>query len=147
MATLYNRAIPSQRRVLRIVEGAVKNAADAHPEIKFTPRIARSIAKRAAGTLTAQWPDVLAAQMPSVRADEKPGASVGAPTSHRSRGSGRGSRTDYDPRSPLRFLWNRFSVEVGLAKRAGRTERAEAFIEILRAIDAQLANGQGPQQR
>lgn len=61
MSSLYNRASPAQGRVLRIVEGAIKNAADAHSEIKVSPRLRRSIAKRAAGTLTAQWPDVLAA--------------------------------------------------------------------------------------
>ncbi len=136
MATLYNRATASQRRVLRIVEGAVKNVADCHPELKLTPRVCRSIAKRAAGTLTAQWPDVLAAKRPSERADETPGASVGAPTSHRSRGSERGRGQLYNPRPQLRFLWNRFAGEVALAKRTGRTERAEAFIDVLRAIDA-----------
>jgi hypothetical protein len=62
MVTLYKRATPAQARILRIVEGAVKNAADAHPELKISPHYRRSIAKRAAGTLTAQWPDVLAAK-------------------------------------------------------------------------------------
>lgn len=61
MTSLYNRASPPQARVLRIIEGAIKNAADAHDEIRVSPRHRRSIAKRAAGTLTAQWPDVLAA--------------------------------------------------------------------------------------
>lgn len=61
MTSLYNRATPQQARVLRIIEGAIKNAAHAHEEIKVSPRFRRSIAKRAAGTLTAQWPEVLAA--------------------------------------------------------------------------------------
>lgn len=61
MTSLYNRASPPQAHVLRIVEGAIKNAAHAHEEIKVSPRHRRSIAKRAAGTLTAQWPEVLAA--------------------------------------------------------------------------------------
>lgn len=59
MTTLYRRATPQQRRVLRIVEGAVRNAAHAHG-LTLPPRFARSVAKRAAGTLTAQWPDALA---------------------------------------------------------------------------------------
>ena len=67
MASLYRRATPSQQRILRIVEGAVKNASDAHPEVLISPRLKRSIAKRAAGTLTAQWPDVLAARASSER--------------------------------------------------------------------------------
>ncbi len=53
MASLYKRANDRQQRVLRIVEGAVKNAADHHPEFDYSPHLARSIAKRAAGTLTA----------------------------------------------------------------------------------------------
>ena len=55
MASLYKRANAQQRRILRIVEGAVKNAADHHPEFTcFSPQLARSIAKRAAGTLSAE---------------------------------------------------------------------------------------------
>lgn len=62
MVTLYKRATPTQRQILRIIEGAIKNAGDAHPEIKqLTPRMVRSIAKRAAGTLSSQWAEVLTA--------------------------------------------------------------------------------------
>jgi hypothetical protein len=61
MATLSKRATPQQNVVMRIIEGAIKNATDAHPDWQIDPRFAKSIAKRAAGTLTAQWPDVLAA--------------------------------------------------------------------------------------
>src|SRR5258708_36230971 len=54
---------------MRAVEGAVLNVADAHgrPRDRY---IARSIAKRAAGTLTASWPEVLAARalLPSDKA-------------------------------------------------------------------------------
>lgn len=62
MTTLSKRATLRQARVLRMIEGAVKNALDAHPDYATMPRdkLARSIAKRAAGTLTAAWPDVLA---------------------------------------------------------------------------------------
>lgn len=60
MVTLAKRATSSQSKMLKIIEGAVLNAADAHnlPRDEF---MARSIAKRAAGTLSAQWPIVLAA--------------------------------------------------------------------------------------
>lgn len=149
MTSLYNRANHQQRRILRIVEGAVKNAADAHAEINFTPQMARSIAKRAAGTLTAQWPEVLAAKMPSDKvgvlspkawppamgSDLPKGPSRG---SQYGKGQPRGVRRASNPHTPLRFLWNRFSLEVGYAKHMGNTERAKAFIEVLRAIDAQL---------
>ena len=61
MASLYKRATPAQHLVLRMVEGAVKNAFDVHPQGSCSVEyLARSIAKRAAGTLTAGWPDVLA---------------------------------------------------------------------------------------
>lgn len=66
MATLYKRATPAQRQMLRIIEGAVLNAHHAHPgcfptdgRINQRPditieRFARSVAKRAVGTLSAQ---------------------------------------------------------------------------------------------
>lgn len=64
MASLYKRANPAQQMMLRIVAGAVKNAADAHG-VALPKSFARSVAKRLAGTLTAQWPEVLAANAPS----------------------------------------------------------------------------------
>jgi hypothetical protein len=57
---LWNRATPSQYRMLRAIAGAVRNAAHAH-RLEIPKSFARSVAKRATGTLTAQWPDVLAA--------------------------------------------------------------------------------------
>lgn len=51
MTSLYKRATPSQHRILRAVEGAVKNVADAHG-LEFSPRHARSIAKRTASTIS-----------------------------------------------------------------------------------------------
>lgn len=66
MATLYKRANARQQQILRVVEGAVRNASSAHPEEHpISPRMARSIAKRAAGTLTALWQDVLATPLVS----------------------------------------------------------------------------------
>ena len=35
MSTFVKRATPRQRRVYRIVEGAVRNAAHAHPEYRI----------------------------------------------------------------------------------------------------------------
>lgn len=58
MVTLYKRATPSQQAILRAVEGAIKNVADCHPEYNLGPKFARSVAKRAAGTLYAQWLDI-----------------------------------------------------------------------------------------
>lgn len=133
MTSLHNRATPAQRKVLRIVAGAVKNAADAHPNVRLTPTFASSVAKRAAGTLTAQWPDVLAAAAPSER-----------PTSPPCDGVGPLALTDQGPRrrpsklvrrSPLSILWKRLSLLIGEAKRAGEHERAAALIEAIRLVD------------
>src|SRR6185437_14938501 len=62
MTTLYKRASPQQAQALRIIAGAVLNTNDAHPG-KYQgidARFARSVAKRATGTLFAQMADVLA---------------------------------------------------------------------------------------
>ena len=56
MSTLAKRANPAQVRLMRIVAGAVKNVADCHPDWRFRPEFARSIAKRAVGTISAAWP-------------------------------------------------------------------------------------------
>lgn len=133
MTSLYNRATPSQQRILRVVEGAVKNASDAHPELQITPRAARSIAKRAAGTLTAQWPDVLAARAPSVGAAQTTCASGSRPASDLSKGPARGPR-QLGSRSPLRLLRNQISAAVRPAKMAGQMERAETLVEVLKMI-------------
>lgn len=121
MVTLYKRATPSQRQVLKIIEGAVKNVADAHGH-EYDPYLARSIAKRAAGTLTARWPDVLAIASSHASSDSADG---GTPAhAGRPRGSQLGKGPERGPphvarRSPLHKLWKRFALEVGKAKRAG----------------------------
>lgn len=139
MSSLYKRATPSQAMVLRIVEGAVKNATDAHPELKISPRHRRSIAKRAAGTLTAQWPDVLAASraLSDSRASGH-GTTGRGRVAHHAKPLGRGG-THFLKASPLgRFPVREFIREIsrpirGL-KEAGQTERAEALIDVLRLI-------------
>lgn len=76
MASLYKTANSRQRFILKVVEGAVKNVAD-HHGLKFDPRQARSIAKRAAGTLTAQWPDVLAIPLSATEeSSDKPSGEI-----------------------------------------------------------------------
>lgn len=56
MASLYKRKTVTQRKIMRMIEGAVMDAAFCHPEYGIDRKIARSIAKRATGTLTAEWP-------------------------------------------------------------------------------------------
>lgn len=138
MSSLYKRANARQRRILRIVEGAVKNASHAHPELNVSDRTARSIAKRAAGTLTAQWPDVLAIQQPgsSDSQDGETGLSHPGPgkTTERDGSSGRGA-SQRSRRSPFPRLYKELSWRAGAAGHEGRIERRETLIEILRIID------------
>lgn len=140
MATLYKRATPSQAMILRVVEGSIKNACDAHQE-KFDPYFARSAAKRTAGTLTAIWPEVLAAK-PS----EKLGVATKLVMSHRA--ARQAELTEHAaaqrlPRAravtpamtaPLRSLEKWMVSQMREIKISGNMERAEAFIDVLRKI-------------
>lgn len=63
MSTLWKRASKNQMKLLRAVYGAVINEADAHGRIRNETQ-ARSISKRAVGTISALWPDVLVAASP-----------------------------------------------------------------------------------
>ena len=141
MTTLYKRATPSQRRLLRIVEGAVKNAADVHPQQRITDRFARSIAKRAAGTISAQWPELLAARMPSDRAMFQPsknGPANGSPSKPT-----QGERLSGQSRSPFNLLYTRLGKMAGWARKAGHDGRAAAFADALRVIasvEAEMAD-------
>lgn len=137
MASLHKRANPSQRRMLRIVEGAVKNAAFYHPAHFVTDRFARSIAKRAVGTLSAQWPEVLAAKGISlspqaateiVRSALPRGGQV---TIHAERRSSHSKR-----RPPLDALWHRLKQQIRPLREAGENDLAEAYVEIMKTIHA-----------
>lgn len=142
MVTLYKRATPPQAMILRIVEGAYKNACDSHGRA-FEPNFARSIAKRASGTLSAELSAVLAAK-PS----EKIGAATATVMVARSarvaqRNTPSGGRNLGRPRdgaitspmvAPLRSLEKWMVRQMREIKNAGNAERAEAFIDILRKI-------------
>jgi hypothetical protein len=146
MASLYSRATPRQAQVLRIVEGAVRNAMDAHPDIQLDPRFRRSfprsVAKRAAGTLTSQWREVLAAGV-GLPSEMIAGATGSTPRSAIARqvanGSRRGAPSLYGRRSPLRLLWKEISMRCAPAKARGEQQRYETYVEILRLIDKMLA--------
>lgn len=97
MASLYSRATPQQARILRMIEGAIVNAAHAHPEIRISPRHRRSIAKRATGTLSSQWPEVLAATRRSDGANASAKPSQGR----------KGQVTSLSPRALIRLSMER----------------------------------------
>lgn len=140
MTTLSRRATPRQAMVLRMIQGAIINAAHAHPGWKFDPRLAKSAAKRAAGTLTSQWGSVLAApsQGPSERQDGHGGPPSAARSPGPEEGNRRGAQITRCLRAPLRRLRHQISIMVGPAKRSGQHERAEALIEILRMIAKEI---------
>lgn len=138
MATLYKRATPSQRIMLRIVSGAVLNAAHHHPGQEINARFARSVAKRAVGTLTARWPDVLAARcgassdgrlsQPCLGGVQRGGLLV--------RTSRKGSGDSGTRRSPYRKMWTEIAAQLYYIKRSGNTDRYNDFVDILKMIDA-----------
>jgi hypothetical protein len=155
MTTLYKRANPTQKRILKIIEGSVLNTHDAH-NMKRDMKLARSIAKRAAGTISAQWPELLAVNS---RLSEK-----GTISSYKCRACERreylkrkescrertivslGDVTLLDGkaqrgsshlvrRSPLLILWHRLKMNLWHLKKEGNLSKAEAYIDLLRMID------------
>lgn len=148
MVTLAKRATPAQARMMRVIVGAVLNTADAHGE----PRdewLARSIAKRAAGTLSAQWPEVLAASTrPSAtgaarfdrcraceRRAELARRCVRQQRAHTtSAAAGRGS-SQASRRPPLVELWNRLKRDMWAIRQSGDAARLEATVGLLKMID------------
>lgn len=135
MATLWNRATPPQYRMLRAIAGAVRNAAHAH-QVELPKSFARSVAKRATGTLTAQWPDVLAATANRRQngARDRP-----APREPRSsdltEGLSKGGRLRLLRRSPIRDIWKRFASGMGKIKREGTAEQYTIHLRVLRLLD------------
>lgn len=136
MSTLYKRATPAQARVLRIVAGAVKNAADGHPEIVIPHNFARSVAKRAAGTLTAQWPDVLAAGAAplSDRREVSPRKATRRRCAlHRLKGVEGAADVGTSRRQPpYQALLTRIGRMIAAAERAGNESQRQALIEIVK---------------
>lgn len=145
MSSLYRRATPQQRRLLRIVEGAVRNACHYHSDrLHIEPRFVRSIAKRTVGTLTAQWPEASAARAPSQQRGvgflDGPRAVEGLVTDPTGpdrpvfeRPEGR-SAAGLHRASPLVRVRREIALRAGIARKAGLDARADQYIEILRLI-------------
>lgn len=155
MTSLYARATPRQAIVLRMIEGACRNTMHAHPGQILDERLARSISKRAAGTLTAGWPTVLAAPRAwSEGASGQPldQSATGANTlglrsdrvvARSANGSKRGA-SQVRWRTPLVLLHRALVAGVGPAKRSGQMERAEALIDVMRLLSAVMALPDAP---
>src|SRR5690348_5579707 len=105
MATLWKRATPSQYRMLRAIAGAVLNTCD-HHRMTRDARFARGVAKRAVGTLTAQWPEVLAAKNQRRQNGARDICLTRGPRgSDPTEGHSEGGRLRLLRRSPIRNLW------------------------------------------
>lgn len=127
-------------RIFRAVEGAVRNTAHGHPRWNLTRTMATSIAKRATGTLTAEWPDVLAARLsPSDSAIGTGSAVQWPPRQHATMATRKGGALVTRGRPPLHVLWKKLSSRIAEAKReaeyTGNTERVKALIEAIRLLD------------
>lgn len=145
MTTLWKRASPREAKVLRIICGAVLNTNDAHPgKYKVDARFARGVAKRACGTLSAQFADVLAAEVsrPSRMATGKllNPSQAGDRTGNSGKRSAQSvSRTKRasDSSSSLALI-KRAEASlrrlVNPARANGRQDRADALIEALTVI-------------
>lgn len=135
MATLWNRATPSQYRMLRAIAGAVLNACDHHklPRDKY---FARGVAKRAVGTLTAQWPDVLAAQAMRRQNGSRDRLISRDPRgSHATQGLPKGDSLRLLRLSPIRFAWKRYAAGMWKIKHEGTPEQFAAHIRVLQLLD------------
>jgi hypothetical protein len=126
-----------------MIEGAVRNAAHAHPEVRVPERFARSVAKRAAGTLTANWPDVLAAPRAVAELSDMSGSQVGIASANRfyCRKPARGAASPTEGRAPLRFLHGRIGRMAGDARRSGDIARHAALVDVLRIVAELMTAG------
>lgn len=135
MATLWSRATPSQYRMLRAIAGAVRNAAHAH-RMDMPKNFARSVAKRATGTLTAQWPDVLAATANRRQEGLRDRLiSRGPRGSDLSRGLSEGDGLRLLRLSPIRFVWKRYAAGMWKIKHKGTAEQYAAHVRVLKLLD------------
>lgn len=141
MTTFVNRATAPQMRIYRAVHGAVRNAAASHKEIQIPPTFAASVAKRAAGTISSQWRDVLAAGTPSDSGGDVVRLSssqrvwlLDARAGDRSGISGNGGAHTHSGHPTLRTLRHDLGIMAREARIAGQTERLAVLVDVLRMM-------------
>jgi hypothetical protein len=148
MSSLWKRANPRQVKVLRIIAGAVLNAAHAHPGKLPDKVFARSVAKRAVGTLSAEWAGVLAApyQRPSDGSTEQitnRSTTSGGQVANR-RGRARLRKRDLPSGSEINEarVLRKTHVTLGrlasVYRRQGPADRYEDILAALRAVGVLL---------
>lgn len=119
--------------MLRAIAGAVRNAAHAH-HVELAHNFARSVAKRATGTLTAHWPDVLAASS-SRHEGSRDTCLTRAPRGSGLQGHSKGDRLSAVRRSPIRKLWMLYAGQMWKIKREGTPEQYAAHVRVLRLLN------------
>jgi hypothetical protein len=135
MATLEKRATPSQYRMIRAIAGAVRNAAHAH-KMELPSSFPSSVAKRATGTLTADWQDVLAAKTSSRQNGSHDTPLTCEPRcDHTYVVDRKGDRPRTAGRSPIRAVWKQFAMAMSNIKRNGTPEQYEAYVRVLKLLD------------
>ncbi len=139
MSSLWKRASPREVKVLRIIAGAVLNTNDAHPgRYVVDAKFARGVAKRAVGTLSAQWSGVLAVGISR--------SSVAVPSELTRAGllgthirKSRRRKADlFAPSAgslaPIKLAEKEIARRIKPARLSGETARADALVEALKVL-------------
>ena len=146
MPTLRKRATRSQMRMYRAIAGAVRNAAHAHG-VSLPFGFDESVAKRATGTLTSQWEEVLASRRLARRTgSHEDGVVTGKPKSsgqveHPSHPTSQRDRRSSNGGPSLRRLWKEITITMAKAKRLATPEEYLHRIWLLRII-SRIERGQ-----
>ena len=112
--------------MFRIVEGSVRNVLDGHPEWTVPKNFARSVAKRAAGTMSSL--PAVALLAPAKGSDER----LGLSRDQRSGGSAALSRSQSDY---ITMLEDRADE----AKRSGKMDRYSRLMNAVQTLRRELA--------
>jgi hypothetical protein len=123
--------------MLRGVAGAVRNTAHAH-NVTLPNNFARSVAKRAIGTLSALTPpEALAGDKnPSQEGSGKSVASSDPSGSNSDQGPRKGDRLTSQRRSPLRQLHLKIAKQMIKIKSSRSQEDIDGYIRVLQHLDA-----------
>ena len=144
MSTLAKRANGPQMRMLRIVTGAVLNTAHAHPNKLPDERFARGVAKRAVGTISSQWADLLATG--DVPPSGKAPITCRNRRSRRKATNGDGGGSDSVAGRPISKFCANLGKMVKPFRMAGDTEAANAVIAAISALAPLARREQGKSQ-
>ncbi len=145
MSSLWKRSTGPQYRMLKIVSGAVLDAANAHPEKKPDKIFARSVAKRAVGTISAQWVELLAADTTvDLSSGRWRSQSSKACRHRRSLGtSGEKGRPQFTKAAPFAALCKRLGRMIMPARMSGDDEGAKAILAAIKALAPMVRRERG----